>query len=251
MLDEIRVKMRLNILLPVFNEEKRLERGVHETVAYFDSIGFDDYLLTIVDNASTDQTQTIAEELSKEFPQVQYLRIEEKGVGAAFRKGVKANDAPIVGYMDIDLSTDIKHLRDMLNIFEQNEEVGMVNGSRWAGASDASGRKWYRNITSNGLTWLLKAVLSMQASDAICGFKFFRKDLVEDLIRQADDTENGWFYIIELLIRAEQSGAVVYELPVHWEDDSENSKVEVIPLVKNYCQQIARLRSNFKNEKRV
>lgn len=239
--------MLLNILLPVFNEEKRLERGVRKTIAFFDSIAFDDYVLTIVDNASSDSTQEIAESLCCEHDQVVYLRIEEKGVGAAFRQGIKANQAPLVGYMDIDLSTDVRHLQDMLAAFE-DDQVCMVNASRWTKEADANGRKWYRNITSNGLTWLLRASLKMQASDAICGFKFFRKEFVEQLIGQADASENGWFYIIELLLRAERSGQKVYELPVHWEDDSSNSKVEVIPLIRNYCQQIARLRSNFKDE---
>lgn len=244
-----RPSAHLNIILPVFNEEKRLEQGVLATVAYFDSIDYDDYVLTIVDNASVDATQSIAESLCQRFCQVRYVRIEEKGVGAAFRRGVEANESPIVGYMDIDLSTDVKHLQDMLVVFDSDEQVGMVNASRWASDSDTNGRKWYRNLTSNGLTLMLKAALKMRSTDAICGFKFFRSEFVEQLILQSDTTENGWFYIIELLLRAERTEKKVYELPVHWEDDSENSKVEMIPLICNYCQQIARLKHSFKKER--
>lgn len=237
----------LNILLPVYNEELRLENGVKGTVEYFESIHEQDYELTIVDNASNDRTQEIAESLCDDFPQVHYIRLDEKGVGVAFRAGVAANSAPIVGYMDIDLSTDVKHLSEVLNLFRSDEKIGMINASRWNKKSDTRGRKWYRNITSHGLTFLLKTSVKMKASDAICGFKFFRKDVVEALIAKADASENGWFYIIELLLRAERDGYVVHELPVHWEDDY-NSKVQVWKVISNYCKQIMRLRRVFRNE---
>lgn len=239
---------QLNIILPVYNEELRLRDGVTKTISFLDSARISKYQLTIVDNASSDGTQSIASDLCDTFPQVKYRRIEQKGVGAAFRAGVEDNSCPIVGYMDIDLSTDIKHLPEMLALFDANPEIGMVNGSRWAKQSDASGRKWYRNITSYGLTGLLKLTVDMKASDSICGFKFFRKDVIESLIEQAGSSENGWFYMIELLLRAERSPFEVRELPVHWEDDSVNSKVDVIPLIKDYCTQIMRLRRNFKSE---
>lgn len=240
----------LNVLLPVYNEQLRLEAGVRGTIEYFDDIGEEDYELTIVDNASVDETQAIAERLCEEFSNVHYIRLHEKGVGVAFRAGVAANKSPIVGYMDIDLSTDVKHLLDMLRVFREKPEVGMLNASRWNRSADTRGRKWYRNITSHGLTWLLKLALQMKASDAICGFKFFRKDVVEALIEKADSSENGWFYIIELLLRAERAGYVVYELPVHWEDDY-RSTVNVRKVVWNYCTHIVKLRKAFGRERRA
>ncbi|MEE0706655.1 MAG: glycosyltransferase [Adlercreutzia sp.] len=238
----------LNIILPVYNEEGRLRKGVETTVNYLERSHQGEYELTIVDNASSDETSRIAESLCEDYPQVQYFRINEKGVGAAFRKGVDENESPIVGYMDIDLSTDVRHIDDVLRLFFSDGSIGMVNGSRWARGSDACGRKWYRNLTSHGLTWFLKIAVGMQATDSICGFKFFAKELAEKLVSEADASENGWFYIIELLLRAERSDCVVRELPVRWCDDSENSKVEVIPLIRNYCEQTARLRRVLKSE---
>ncbi len=239
----------LNIILPVYNEHLRLEAGVRGTVNYFNSIQEKDYELTIVDNASTDDTQTIARRLSEEYPNVQYIRLNEKGVGVAFRAGIKANSAPIVGYMDIDLSTDVKHLSEMLELFRTRAEIDMVNASRWNKQSDTTGRKWYRNITSFGLTMLLKLGLKMRATDAICGFKFFRKETVETLIAQTSDVEDGWFYIIELLLRAERNNIAIYELPVRWKDDY-NSTVQVGKVISNYCTQIIRLRKTFRLERR-
>lgn len=239
--------MFINILLPVYNEEKRLERGVTKTIEYFQSINFDDYCLNIIDNASNDSTEIIGKKLSNKYNKVFYNRLEEKGVGIAFRYGVSKNQCDVVGYMDIDLSTDIKHISDVIDIMQKDSSVKLLNASRLNKHSDTIGRKWYRNITSYGLTFLLKLCLGLKASDSICGFKFFRKEFVEELISQSTK-ENGWFYIIELLLRAERSGEKIVELPVRWKDDY-NTTVNVRALIMNYLKNIHRLRKQFRLEK--
>ena len=166
-------------------------------------------------------------------------------MGVAFRNGVAGNDCEVVGYMDIDLSTDIKHLGQVIEIMH-DPEVMMVNGSRWSKESDTTGRKWYRNLSSYGLTWMLKLILKMKASDSICGFKFFRGDFVKQLISESGD-EAGWFFIIELLLRAERKNVKIHELPVRWQDDYD-SKVDFIKVVKNYLSNISRLHRQFKKE---
>lgn len=237
--------MTLNILLPVYNEEKRLRRGVEITQKYLAQKADFEYQLTIVDNASSDKTQQIAEQLCSEFEGiVHYIRIAEKGVGAAFRAGVAKNTCDIVGYMDIDLATDIKHIPEMMQIFQNNPQADMVNASRWNKKSDTSGRKFYRNITSIGLVTILKLVFHMKASDAICGFKFFRKEALEKLMTYAEP-QNGWFYLIELLIRAEKHSFNVVELPVKWEDDAKNTTVKTGALIKEYLRQIVALKKRM------
>ena len=235
----------MNILFPVYNEEERVERGIRTTKEYIRTALKDvDVKLTIVDNASKDRTQKIAEQLCEELSGVRYLRIEEKGVGAAFRAGIRDNQAEIVGYMDVDLSTDLRALYVTKRIFEDHPEIMMVNASKQAKRSRTIGRAWYRNLTSKGLTLAMKAGLGMQASDAICGFKFFRKDFVEDLIAQSDCSENGWFFIIELLIRAERSEGKVAELPVVY-TEAEGGHVDVLKQTADYLKNIRKLRKNL------
>ena len=238
--------MTLNILLPVYNEEKRLRRGVELTQEFLNQCANFEYKLTIVDNGSTDTTKQIAEELCEQSNgQVEYIRITEKGVGAAFRAGIVKNTCDIVGYMDIDLSTDIKHIPQMITIFENDSTVDMVNASRWNRESDTSGRKFYRNITSIGLVLILKLALHMKASDAICGFKFFRKHSIEKLMTYAEP-QNGWFYLIELLILAEKHSFKIVELPVKWQDDAQNTTVKTGALIKEYLRQIIALKKRMK-----
>ena len=159
--------MMLTIIFPVLNERLRLESGVVRTVEYLESMKFDDYEILIVDNGSEDETPQIAAGLCERYGRVNYEQISVRGVGAAFRRGVALSRGEVVGYMDIDLSTNIRHLGEAIRIFEKEPGIAYINGSRFARQSDTRGRKWYRKITSQGLLILLKCFLGMKSTDAI------------------------------------------------------------------------------------
>lgn len=241
--------MMLTILFPVLNERLRLESGITRTVEYLDKIGFQDYEIIIVDNGSEDETPQIAGMLCETYPRVQYERIGIRGVGAAFRRGVELSHGEIVGYMDIDLSTNIKHLGEAIHIFRTVEEIEYINGSRFARTSDTRGRKWYRKITSQGLLILLKVFLGMKSTDAICGFTFVRRQTALSLVEGCSQ-DNGWFYMIEFLLRAEKRGVMILDYPVEWQEDY-NTTVKVFKTICNYLVQIARLYQEFYIKKNI
>lgn len=238
--------LSINLLFPVLNERLRLKSGIDRTMAYLKENVTIPYRLTILDNGSEDETPEIGKALAEKYPEVSYVRVGEKGVGVAFRKGIELNECALVGYMDIDLSTDIKFLGRTIELFSERPELEYVNGSRFSKESDTRGRKWYRKITSMGLVFLLKTIFHMKADDAVCGFTFLRKETAERLVA-ACGNDNGWFYTIEFLLRAERMGVVIYDMPVEWQEDY-NTTVKVWKTIKNYLVQIHRLRKVFKEE---
>lgn len=165
-------ELSINILFPVLNERLRLQSGIERTMDYLSKNITIPYQLTILDNGSTDETPQIAQMLQKKYKEVLYVRMEERGVGVAFRRGILENKSEVVGYMDVDLSTDLKYLGKAIDLFRNHPELEYVNGSRFSKNSDTRGRKWYRKITSAGLVFLLKACFQMKATDAVCGFTF-------------------------------------------------------------------------------
>ncbi|MCM1100323.1 MAG: glycosyltransferase [Clostridium sp.] len=241
--------MMLTILFPVLNERLRLESGITRTVEYLDRIDFHDYEIIIVDNGSEDETPDIARMLAEKYAGVRYERIGVRGVGAAFRRGVALSKGDIVGYMDIDLSTNIKHLGEAIHIFRTVEEVEYINGSRFAKESDTRGRKWYRKITSRGLLILLKVFLGMKSTDAICGFTFVRRQTAISLVKGCS-RDNGWFYMIEFLLRAERRGVTILDYPVEWQEDY-NTTVKIFKTICNYMVHIARLFWEFNIRKHI
>lgn len=240
--------MMVTIIFPVLNERLRLEKGITRTVNYLEAMAIEEYEILIVDNGSEDETPRIAKKLCREYPRVKYERIHTRGVGAAFRRGVALSCGEVVGYMDIDLSTNIRHLGEAIHIFETIPQVTYINGSRFARKSDTRGRKWYRKITSKGLLVLLKLVLGMKSTDAICGFTFVRRETALSLV-EACSQDNGWFYMIEFLLRAERQGEEILDYPVEWQEDY-NTTVKVFRTVCNYLVQMIRLYFTFRREEK-
>lgn len=238
----------INLLFPVLNERLRLQKGIETTIAYVREHVTIPCKLTILDNGSEDETPEIGKNLEETYPEVTYVRVGERGVGVAFRKGIELNDSDIVGYMDIDLSTDLKYLGKTIEMFQQDPELQYVNGTRFSKDSDTKGRKWYRKITSMGLVFLLKTIFHMKATDALCGFTFLRKEEAERLVAESSQ-DNGWFYTVEFLLRAERDGMKICDMPVEWQEDY-NTTVKVFKTIKNYIIQIHRLRKALKSEKK-
>lgn len=238
----------INILFPVLNERLRLESGIRRTLAYVRSNVTIPCSLTILDNGSDDETPQIGKRLQEENEEVTYIRMEERGVGVAFRKGIALNDKALVGYMDIDLSTDIGYLGKMIEAFQADPALQYVNGSRFSKESSVKGRRWYRKIISGGLVFLLKWLFHMKADDAVCGFTFLRREAAEQLVKECSD-DNGWFYTIEFLLRAERKGMKIYDMPVEWQEDY-NTTVKIWKTVRNYMIRMVRLKKTFRREDR-
>lgn len=236
----------IHILFPVLNERLRLRGGIEKTMEYLKENVSIPYRLTILDNGSQDETPQIGKELAKKYPEVSYVRVGERGVGVAFRKGIEINQSEIVGYMDIDLSTDIRYLGETIALFHKDATLQYVNGTRFSKESETRGRKWYRKITSKGLVILLKTIFHMKATDAVCGFTFLRKEAAEKLVAESSK-ENGWFYTIELLLRAEKAGMNICDMPVEWQEDY-NTTVKIFPTIRNYLVQIHKLHKAFMEE---
>lgn len=241
--------MTINIIFPVLNERLRLQKGIETTVQYLQENCQIPYQLSIVDNGSTDETPEIGRKLCEKYDCVRYTQLHERGVGVAFRKGIAENESDIVGYMDIDLSTDIHHLGEAIQIFATRPEIQYINGSRFSRESDTKGRKWYRKITSQGLLVLLHIFLQMKVTDAICGFTFMRKEVAEELVAASSD-DNGWFYMIEVLLRAERRNIHILDYPVEWQEDY-NTTVKVFKVAVDYLKHICQLFYEFNIRKHI
>lgn len=87
----------IDIILPVWNEEKRVEKGVETTYKYLVQMGVN-FKLIIADNCSTDNTGVIGKRLEEKYPQnVEYIYIDRKGVGNALRESIRKCNGNIIG----------------------------------------------------------------------------------------------------------------------------------------------------------
>jgi glycosyltransferase involved in cell wall biosynthesis len=147
---------------------------------------------------------------------VSYTRLSEKGRGRAVKKAWTQSGADFCVYMDLDLSTDLAHLPNLLKSLEEGYDIAI--GSRLTKGSVVEGRSTLREFTSRTLNFLfIRLLFHTHFTDAQCGFKAVTKDVVTRLLPFIRD--NSWFFDGELLIVGEKSGYRIYEEPVHWTDN--------------------------------
>lgn len=226
--------MDFEITIPVLNEEATLEKQVlvlqDFLLAHFPME--DNWQIVIADNGSTDATRHIAEDLSAAYPAIQLVRVPERGVGRALKASWGQSTADIVGYMDLDLATDLKHFPEAIRSIRK-EGCDLVYGTRLHPRSRVINRPLKREISSRGFNLILKWYLGVEFSDGMCGFKFLKRPVFERLFA-AGARNDGWFFSTELLVIGEWLNLQICELPVTWTDDPSSSKVKILPLAKKY-----------------
>ena len=234
--------MTFDITIPVLNEEATLARQVRVLHTFLKN-KFPDpgqWRIVIADNGSTDQTAHIAEVLCDDFPEVRLIRVPEKGVGLALKTSWTNSDADIVGYMDLDLATDLHHFIQAYHALA-TEGFDLVYGTRLHKGSKVIGRTLKREITSRVFNLMLKVYLGIRFSDGMCGFKWLLRRHVPSLMA-GGAVSNGWFFSTELLTVAEWKGLNMCELPVKWTDDTTSSRVNIPGLARQYIRAMAVLK---------
>ena len=230
---------KLDIALPVLNEESILKKNVMFLYEFLDKNLSDiEWKIIIVDNGSSDSTQSLGEYLSKEKPNIEYIRLEERGRGMALKKAWSKSKADFVSYMDIDLSTDLSHFLELVSAILY-EDYDLAIGSRLIKDSNVQGRSLFREICSRGYSFLFRIMFSTKFHDAQCGFKVFNISSISDILRLVKDDE--WFFDTELLIIAEKNKYKIKEIPVKWVDDSD-SRVNVTKTIYQDLKGLFRLR---------
>jgi putative flippase GtrA len=214
----------IEIVVPVYNEQCTLEHSIRPLQEFLSEQMPFAWRIVIADNASTDATPQIACALAYDLPGVRILRLDQKGRGRALRAAWSAGEARVVCYMDADLSTALEALLPLLApLISGHSDVAI--GTRLArGARVSRGAK--REFISRSYNRLLRVALRARFSDAQCGFKAVRADVVGELLAGVRD--QLWFFDTELLVLAQRRGLRIHEVPVDWVDDPD-SRVELVP----------------------
>lgn len=230
----------LDVVIPVFNEQhtvaacvRRLHQHLVQTFPY-------PFRITVADNASTDATAAVASGLVAELPGVTVVRLAEKGRGRALKAVWLASDAPILAYMDVDLSTDLDALWPLVAPLMSGHS-DLAIGSRLARGSRVV-RGARREVVSRGYNLILRGALGARFTDAQCGFKAIRADVAAELLPLVEDTT--WFFDTELLVLAQRCGLRIHEVPVDWFDDPD-SRVDVVGTALDDLRGVRRVRRSL------
>jgi len=204
-------QVEVSVVFPAYNEAERLEGAVEKTIEALKELT-SSYEIIIAEDGSTDGTDKVAFKLSREHPFVRHLHSDRRlGRGRALKNAFKKSRGKILVYMDVDLATDLRYLKPLVNFIREGYDF--ATGSRMLPGSKVK-RSLSRLIASKGYNFMVRALLGSKVKDHQCGFKSFKR---ESLLKILDEVAaNHWFWDTEILVRASRRGFKIKEFPIEW-----------------------------------
>jgi len=193
----------LSVFLPSHNEEPNVERVVRGFLAELPHLA-ENYEVIVVDDGSVDKTGAIADRLASEDRHVKVVHHpKNRGYGGAVISGIRAATQPYVLLADGDGQFDPKEVEALAAFVP---EYDVVAGKRIRRADPLM-----RRINGKAWTTLVRIVLGIPITDIDCGFKLFKRELLEGMELRA----NGAMISTELMARLAGRGAKIKEVGVH------------------------------------
>jgi dolichyl-phosphate beta-glucosyltransferase len=229
--------LELSIVIPAFNEERRLVRTLTETLAF---LALQDYAseVLVVDDGSTDATTSIV----REFRDVSQGRVRllqnpgNRGKGFAVRHGVMNSQGRVILFFDADLSTPLSEVRKVMDPIQAGR-CDVAIGSRRV--SERSTQSVIRRLLGRLFVQLRRTLLGLSFQDTQCGFKAMRRESAHTIF--GHQTIEGFAFDVEILMIAESQAWRTVEVPVLWADQP-GSKVQPVNASLSMLRDLIRLR---------
>lgn len=210
--------MKLSVVIPAYNEEKRLGR-TFDTILEFLRRRCFDWEIVVHDDGSQDNTAGLVQRYAATHPTIRLSRGEtNRGKGHAVKQAMLQARGDWRLLTDADLSTPLEEFDKLWAWAEQG--VPVVIGSRKIkGARIEVRQPWLRHRLGLAYSYLSKWFLATPVLDFTCGFKLFRGDVAEAVFRRS--LIERWGYDSEVLFIAHRLGYRIKEVPVVWRNDAE------------------------------
>lgn len=230
--------MQLSVIIPAYNEARRLGPGLGGILAFLGR-NYPDFELIVVDDGSQDGTAGVVSAALAGEPRARLISYQpNRGKGYAVRAGVLASRGDQVLFMDADLSTPLSEIPRLL---AHLADADIVIGSRGLPEADIRVRPpFYRRAASWLFDQIKYALVGLRRfRDTQCGFKAFRGAVARPLF--ALGQVDRFMFDVEILYLAEQAGLRIREMPVAWAD-MPGSKVRFWEGVINMFRDLWRIR---------
>lgn len=242
------MKSTLSIVIPAFNEQKRLGDSVNNILSFIKKENLNAELI-VVDDGSSDKTTEVGREACREFSDIntKVIRLEEnRGKGFAVKTGLEATSGAIALFSDADLSTPIEELPKLVEPIER-DDFDVTFGSR---ALDRSligiHQPWRREQSGKVFNLLVRLQTGLPFWDTQCGFKAFRMQKFRPLLDVMRIDRFG--FDVEFLFVADYHKLHLKEIPVRW-NHCEGTTISVFRDSQRMFKEVLEIRRNAKQGK--
>ncbi|MBU1203791.1 MAG: glycosyltransferase family 2 protein [Nanoarchaeota archaeon] len=214
--------IKLSIIIPTWNEEKRLPPTLESYLNFFIPIYGNNLEIIIMPNNCQDKTVEIIQKFQEKHPQIKYKYLTRPGKGNAVIEGLKLAQGDLIGFVDADNSTRPKEFYDLVQSIKSHDAT---IASRWIkGAKINIKQPLKRRIASRGFNFLVRTLFGLQLTDTQCGAKLFKKQAIKHILPELGITE--WGFDIDILYQLKRAGYKIREIPTTWYD-SPDSRLKI------------------------
>jgi len=211
---EMKDRPKLSMIMPAYNEEKRIEGAIEAAVKVLEGIGLN-YEIVVVNDGSSDETAKKVLKCAKKYNAVKLVSYNEnRGKGYAIKEGFKHANGDILVLMDTGGEISPVNLREYLNALKC---VDVAIGSKWHRQSSVQA-PFLRKFLSRGFYVLAKLLVGIKVSDAQVGFKAFRREALEKLVKM--QSAKRYVFDVEYLALANFLKLKLVELPIYIQLDA-------------------------------
>jgi len=213
--------MQISVVIPAYNEAKRIEPTLKKIMAFLGS-RFNKYEIIVVDDCSKDNTSKVVARFKNKNLRV--LRNKKnKGKGFSVKRGILNSKYSLVLFSDSDLATPIEELDKFMKLIKKYD---IVIASRNLKESDIRIKQpFFRQFMGKTFPLLVNLITGVGFKDTQCGFKLFKTKIAKKIVKQ--QTFERFSFDVEILFIARKMGCKIKEAPVVW-IDQEGSTVSPI-----------------------
>jgi dolichyl-phosphate beta-glucosyltransferase len=212
----------ITLILPAYNEVKRIAQTVGEAQAYFEERGYTYEIIVSADG--NDGTRELVAEIAQTDPTLKVIGSEKRlGKGYGIRRAIELAEGEIIGFADADNKTPITEFDKFIPHLKSGCEV--VIGSRGLKQSRIEkAQPVYRRLGSQFFGIYMHLLVGLpNIIDTQCGFKFFQRVVAQDLFRRQKIA--GYMFDVEILYLAQKAGYKIEQVPIRWRDDGDSRLV--------------------------
>ncbi|MBO5021525.1 MAG: glycosyltransferase [Clostridia bacterium] len=230
----------ISLVLPAYNEEKRISKSLDALVSYMESsFGEGEYEILVVDDGSQDNTRKIVSQ-REDKNLVLFSYEQNRGKGGAVKYGVEQAKGDIIVFTDADLAYPPESIGMAKELIEK-ENYDVILGSREV-ADIGHKYPWYRTIMSRIFSFVVDAILDLNVPDTQCGFKAFKKDAAKKIFEKV--TLNGWGFDVELIFLAKKYKKSIGRMSVKLFHENSGSKIRILHDAVSMLREVKAIKKN-------
>jgi dolichyl-phosphate beta-glucosyltransferase len=228
----------LSIIIPAFNEEKRLPDSLLKIIRFVRQQAYPVEVI-VVDDGSSDRTAEVVRDFQEDAPFISLLAVEHGGKGHAVKAGMQQAKGDYLFLCDSDLSMPIDEITKFLPPALDGYDVAIA--SREISGARRYDEPPYRHLMGRVFNLIVRLLAVPGVQDTQAGFKCFRRQAARQLFPL--QTIKGWGFDVEVLFIAQKRGLRIVEVPIHWYYMN-RSRVRPVQDTYNMLREVLKVRLN-------